>query len=689
MPNRLAAESSPYLLQHADNPVAWHPWGPEALERARSEDRPILLSVGYSACHWCHVMERESFSDDATAEAMNRAFVCVKVDREERPDVDGVYMRAVQAMTGQGGWPLTAFLTPAGVPFYGGTYFPPERRHGMPSFREVLSALESAWRDRRDEVEASADKIHELLERSAAAPEEAPPAAADASTWRRLSDNAVRHLSGRYDAAHGGFGSAPKFPQPVVLDFLLRHHHRTGAPQALTMVRHTLRRMAAGGMRDHLGGGFHRYSVDARWLVPHFEKMLYDQALLARLYTHAWQATGDAGLGRVAETTLDYVLSDLRDPGGGFYSARDADSEGEEGVFYVWTPEEVRDLLGEEEGALFARAYDVAPGGNFEGRSILWLPRDLEAVARSEDIPLDTLEERLAASRARLLEARAGREPPFRDEKVLSGWSALVVRALADAAGAMDREDYLRAARQGAAFLLDAMRTDGELLHVWTAGQAKVPAFLEDWAALGNALLDLHAVTLEPRWLEEARAACEAVLSRFHDPVSGVFHDTASDAEALVVRPRDPSDSATPSGTSLAVELLLRAGHLFGENGWSEAARRAMRLEAEAMERWPAGYGHLLGQVESELTPPVEVAVIGPPDDPATRALLAAALAPYLPERTVAGADPGTGPVPQLPLLEGRGPVEGRPAAYVCRAYACRTPVTEAAEVGRELTELS
>ena len=468
--NRLARETSPYLLQHAHNPVHWHAWGDEAFALAHATDRPLLLSIGYSACHWCHVMERESFADSATAEAINTGFVPVKVDREERPDVDQIYMRAVQAMTGHGGWPLTVFLTPEGAPFYGGTYFPPQRRQGMPSFREVMEAVRGAWERDRARVEQSAHEITQALAQSTTARvrgdgSDAPPApAAD----ERLAAHAMRALAANFDPVHGGFGSAPKFPQPMLLGFLLRHHHRTGDEQALTMAVHTLRRMAAGGMRDHLGGGFHRYSVDARWLVPHFEKMLYDNALIARAYLEGWQATGSADLRSVSTSTIDYVLADLRDPQGGFLAARDADSEGEEGRFYVWTTEEVEAVLGPAEAPLFQRIYDISAEGNFEGRNILHLPHDPAAIARAEGITPDALDARLTAARKRLLEARADRPEPFRDVKVIAGWSALMVRTLAEAGGALGRADYLDAARAGARFLLDQVRDpEGRPMHVW------------------------------------------------------------------------------------------------------------------------------------------------------------------------------------------------------------------------------
>ncbi len=680
MPNRLASETSPYLLQHAHNPVDWHPWGEEALERARREDRPILLSIGYSSCHWCHVMERESFEDPAVADLMNRLFVCVKVDREERPDLDQVYMRAVQAMTGSGGWPLTVFLTSQAIPFYGGTYFPPTPRHGLPSFRQVLDAASDAFRDRRADVEKGSREIVDVLHRGQAA--EADEGSRDPGT--ELLDQAVQVLARQHDPVHGGFGRAPKFPQPVTLEVLLRQHARTGDARALEMALTTLRRMAGGGIRDHLGGGFHRYSVDERWLVPHFEKMLYDNALLAQVYLDAWRLTGEGDLREVAEDTLDYLLADLRSPHGGFFSARDADSEGEEGRFYVWTPAEVEAVLGASDAALFQRAYDVTPEGNFEGRNILWIPHGLDAAAHGPGVDPTEARVRIAAARTRLREARSHRPPPFRDEKVLSGWSGLALRALAEAGGALGCDDYLGAARSGAGFLLREMRRDGALLHAWKDGTAKIGAFLEDYGAVGNAFLSLHEAVLEPRWLEEARWCCERILEGFWDETAGLFHDTEHGAESLFLRPRDPMDNATPSGNSLAAELLARAGHLFSEARYTEVARRAVAREAEIMARYPTAFGRLLGVLDRLEASPVEVVVVGPRDDAGTRALVAAALAPFHRNRTVAGREEGTATA-GVPLLEGKVQRHGSATAYVCRGYACRAPVNDPAALAEEL----
>jgi uncharacterized protein YyaL (SSP411 family) len=678
MTNRLRAESSPYLRQHADNPVDWYPWSDEALTEARRRDVPILLSVGYSSCHWCHVMERESFEDPAVAAIMNELFVNVKVDREERPDLDQVYMKAVQAMTGGGGWPMTVFLTPDTVPYYGGTYFPPEPRHGMPSFPQVLRAASEAYRSRRDRVVESGTRLVEALERAAALTEEAHAGV-------EVLDSVHRALSSQYDAAHGGFGRAPKFPQPVTLELLLRHHARTGDDDALDMVVHTLRRMAAGGLRDHLAGGFHRYSVDARWLVPHFEKMLYDNALLASAYLSAHQVTGHADLRGVAEETLDYLAADMRAPDGGFASARDADSEGEEGLFYVWTPEAVEEILSPDDAKLFSRLYDVSPGGNFEGKSILHLPHDPEAVARAEGIDEDALHARMVAARAKLLAARARREPPFRDDKVIVSWNALAIRAFAEAGAALGRWDWVDLARESAEFVWSALRPDGRLLHVYMEGRAKIGGFLDDHAALGNALLSVHGATLEVRWLEAARWLCDEIVSRFWDDSEGTVFDTASDAERLVMRPRDTMDNATPSGASLAAELLARAGHVFDDDRYRSTAQRIIDHEAAILERYGPAFGRMLSVLDRSLAEPVEVAIVGPAADEDTRALVRAAHAPFHRNLTVVGRL-AQERVDRVPLLEDRDLVRGRSAAYVCRGYACRLPVTEAEAVAAELS---
>jgi uncharacterized protein len=681
--NRLAHETSPYLLQHAHNPVDWYPWGEEALALARGEDKPILLSIGYSACHWCHVMERESFEDPAVAALMNERFVSIKVDREERPDLDSIYMRAVQLLTGRGGWPLTAFLTPDGRAFFGGTYFPPEPRHGMPSFPQVLTAVSDAFRNRRDEVERGSGQLLEALK----GPESGDAGGLEQgeldARGKAILEHAVRFLAGQFDPTHGGFGPAPKFPQPTTLEVLLRQYHRAGDGEALDMAVRTLRGMARGGIRDHLGGGFHRYSVDGRWLVPHFEKMLYDNGLLARVYLHAFQITRDPELREGATSTLDYILEDLRGPEGGFHSARDADSEGEEGLFYLWRPEEVDEILGKEEGELFRRAYDVSEVGNFEGSNILHLPRSLESIATTEAIPLEELVESLRRSREALKEARTRREPPFRDEKVLVSWNSFALRALAEAGAVLGREDYLEAARANASFLLDALREGGRLRRTWKDGSAKVPAFLEDYAGLGNALLTLHESTLEPRWLVDALDLAEQVIQLFWDEDEGIFYDSPHDGEALVIRPRDIMDNATPSGNSLAVELLLRAAAFTGSEGLREPALRTLIREAGSMRRFPSAFGRLLSALTLQLDPPVEVVLLGEPGEAGLKEMLGAAHEIYLPNRVVGGGDPEG--LPPFPLFQGREPRNGKATAYVCRHFTCSAPIHDSRALREEL----
>ncbi len=696
MPNRLARETSPYLLQHSENPVDWFPWGEEALVLARRDDKPILLSVGYSACHWCHVMERESFQDPETAALMNDGFVNIKVDREERPDIDSIYMRAVQASFGRGGWPLTAFLTPEGRFFFGGTYFPREPRSGMPSFKQVLASVLNAYRTRREKIEEGAERLLTALQEvpptrrpgtgagwsSGGAGDDAAPDSTTESLEEALSRlaperlaAAARYLKGQFDPPHGGFGPAPKFPQPVTLEFLLEHFHRAGDEEALEMVLTTLRCMARGGMRDHLGGGFHRYSVDDRWLVPHFEKMLYDNGLLARVYLHAFQIVGDEELEEVVTSTLDYVLADLRDPGGGFYSARDADSEGEEGIFYLWRPEELATVLGAEEAALFARVHDVTQPGNFEGRNILHLPRGLDSLAQREGLPPGELAERLARSRARLRRARMDREPPFRDEKVLTSWNTFVLRALAEAGAALGRADYLQAARENADFLLGSLLQGGRLHRAWKDGESKIPGFLEDYAGLGNALLSLYEVTLEPHWLQEAKALAEQLLELFWEDQDGLFFDSPKDGEELVVRPRDAMDSATPSGNSLAIELLLRCSVVFGSADFRRVAVRALLGELDVASRFPSAFGRFLSALAFASNPTTEIVLLGDPRGTETLNYLGVAHGVFLPSRVVAGGDPES--LPPLPLFQDRKPVDGKATAYLCRDFTCAPVITD------------
>ena len=650
MPNRLARETSPYLLQHADNPVDWFPWGEEALTRARDEDKPLLVSIGYSACHWCHVMERESFEDEATAAYMNENFVCVKVDREERPDVDAIYMDACQAMTGHGGWPLNAFVTPEQVPFYTGTYFPPQERHGMPSWRRVLEAVADAWRNRRDEIRDGGQRIVERLQGGATlAPSKLPldPRALDA---------AVTVLTGSYDAARGGFGRAPKFPPSSAIEFLLRRGETE-------MSAGTLRAMAAGGIYDQVGGGFARYSVDAEWLVPHFEKMLYDNALLARAYLHGWLLTRDELLRGVCEETLDWALREMRAPEGGFYSALDADSEGEEGRFYVWSLDQLRAALGPDADAAIA-CFGASERGNFEGRNIL---------VRARPAP-----ERLDEIKRRLYEVRSRRVWPGLDGKRLTAWNALMISALADAGAVLERDDYLDAARACAAFLLTRMRDEqGRLLRTYKDGQARLNGYLEDHAFMLEALLTLYEATFEPRWFTAARALADTMIERFGDGERGGFFETASDHERLLARRKDLEDNPIPAGNSSAAYGLLRLAALSGEHEYELRAVGVLRLLHELAPQHPLAFGHLLQAIDFHLGAVKEVALVGE-DRAALERVLRSSFRPHV---VLAGGEPDG-----VPLLEGREPVDGKAAAYVCRHFTCERPVTEPADLERLLS---
>jgi uncharacterized protein len=651
MANALARETSPYLLQHKDNPVDWLPWGEEALRRAREHDKPLLVSIGYSACHWCHVMERESFEDPETAELMNELFVCVKVDREERPDVDAIYMEAVQSMTGHGGWPLNAFITPEQIPFYGGTYFPPEARHGMPSWRQVLGAVAEAWDQRRDEIRERGGQMAQRLSGGALLAPSSEPI--QEAALARAEEN----LEALFDPVYGGWGPPPKFPAASTIEFLL-------ARGETRMAVATLRSMASGGLFDQVGGGFARYSVDAQWVIPHFEKMLYDNALLARAYLHGWQVSGDPILRRTCEETLDWVLRDMRAPEGGFYSALDADSEGAEGKFYVWSLDELSELVSEDAIAYFG----ATARGNFEGVNHL--------TARGPAIGDD---ERVAA-RAALLERRERRVPPGLDDKRLAGWNALMISALADAGAVLGRADYLAAARSGAEFVLTRMRDgEGRLLRTFNAGEARLNAYLEDHAFLLEALLDLYEATFEARWFTEARALADTILARFADEAQGGFFSTSSDHEQLIARRKDLEDSPIPAGGSSAAFGLLRLAALTGEHDYERHAVGQLRLLHEIAPRHPTAFGHLLRAIDFHLRDVQEVALVGPDADVAR--LAAVVRARLRPGIVLAGGTGGVGVDEAVPLLAGREPVDGRGAAYVCQHFACRRPVTEPAEL--------
>jgi uncharacterized protein len=675
--NRLAQETSPYLLQHADNPVDWFAWGDEAFARAREQDKPILLSIGYAACHWCHVMERESFEDEATAALMNEHFVSIKVDREERPDLDAIYMDAVQAMTGSGGWPLTAFLTPDGKPFYAGTYFPDEDRHGMPAFRKVLTAIAETWHERRDEVETQSARIVDAIARTSTL-----DASADELSDEVLLEAAAA-LKGVFDPTWGGFGGAPKFPQPMTLEFLLRRHVR-GDPDALELVSVTLDRMADGGIYDQVGGGFHRYSTDARWHVPHFEKMLYDNAQLVRLYVHAFQVTRDERYARIVRETCEYLLREMRHPGGGFFSSQDADSEGVEGRFFVWSWDELVDVGGEA----VATAFGATPSGNWEGTNVLWHPLAFAAIADEHDLDETELRARVDAAREALFERRETRVRPATDDKILAAWNAMAIAALAEGGRVLDQPRYVEAAVAAADFVLTNLRDDeGRLLRSWRDGRGGRLGYADDHALMADACLTLYETTFELRWFEEARRLAEQLVQRFTDPERGGFFQTASDAEALVVRPKELYDNATPSGNSVAADVLQRLSHLTGDAELERAGASALRLVRDAMSRAPTGFGHALCALDLYTDTVREVAIVGAPSAPETRELADEVLVErFLPSHVLAVAGPDDSEAASaVPLLADRAQLDGRATAYVCERFACKLPVTEAAALKAQL----
>ena len=686
MPNRLINETSPYLLQHANNPVDWYPWGEEALERARSEDKPILLSIGYSACHWCHVMERESFENETIAGLMNDNFVSIKVDREERPDLDQVYMQAVQMLTGSGGWPMTVFLTPEGKPFYGGTYFPPEDRQGMPGFPRLLTSIAEAYSTNRGEIDRVTKQLTTQMSQSNQVSQGTSILTVD------ILHKAYSSLATNFDYQNGGFGNAPKFPQPMTPEFLLRYYHHGYNPRALELVELTLEKMAYGGIYDQIGGGFHRYSTDAYWLVPHFEKMLYDNALLARVYLHTYLINGRALYRRVVEETLDYVLREMTDSSGGFYSAQDADSEGVEGKFFVWSPDEINSVMGDADGEVFAGYYGVTGAGNFEGKNILNIRQDPEEFAETKGLTADQLGDIINRGSKALLEVREQRIHPMRDDKVLASWNGLMLRSFAEAAAALGRPDYLAVAIKNAEFLARSMKSDGRLLRTYRDGQAKLLGYLEDYSFVIDGLLALYEATFDLRWLDEAVTLADSMIELFWDEGIGGFYDTGSDHETLVVRPRDVFDNAQPCGGSVASDVLLRLAVFTGNNDYSAKATVPLRSLHQAMSQSPGGTGHWLSALDFYVSPPKEIAVIGPRDDPTTQALLDTVFHRFLPNKVVMGVETPLIPADDnseadIPLLAGRGMVGGLPSAYVCQNYACQLPVTDPAGLAEQLSE--
>jgi len=681
--NRLIHESSPYLRQHAHNPVDWYPWGAPAFQKAREEDKPVLLSIGYSACHWCHVMAHESFENEEIAEIMNRYFVNIKVDREERPDLDHVYQTVVQLLSGHGGWPLTMFLTPDQKPFFGGTYFPPEDRHGLPGFPRVLFSVAKMYREQKADISSNLIRIMTALDQANL--HRGKPELPDATLLDRVSQTLLEQM----DPQWGGFGRQPKFPNSTILDLLLRQHRRSRKPEFLDAVLLTLRKMAQGGIYDHLGRGFHRYSVDNRWLVPHFEKMLYDNALLPRVYLAAFQITGDPLFSQIVRETLDYLLLEMRHPEGGFYSTQDADSEGEEGKFYIWSQEEILQTLGPQEGELFCQVYHVTKTGNFAGKNILNLPRPLAETASVLGMEQSELEGVIRRAREKLRGEREKRLKPFRDEKILTSWNGLAVSTLARASQVLDEGRYLQAARESLRFIEARLEIPGDqLLHTYQGQEAKIEGFLEDYAYLVEALLETHQACGEPLYLDKALRLNRTMLDQFWDSGAGGFFFTARTQKPLIVRPKDSYDQSVPSGTSVATRNLLRLYHLTGEERYRETVETVLRLFREPMEQNPFGFGNLLCVVADYLEGPIQVSILGNPDDPTGQEMIRVLHSVYLPNLILHPSSGETaigGTVGQL--LRGKGKINHRTTAYVCRHFACSRPLTSAADLKEVLSQ--
>ena len=700
--NRLIHETSPYLLQHAHNPVDWYPWGEEALQKAQQEDKPILLSVGYSACHWCHVMERESFENEQIAAIMNQYFVPIKVDREERPDIDTIYMQAVQAMTQHGGWPMTVFLMPDGRPFYGGTYFPPQdRSYGgsarIPGFSSILLSLAKAYQEHRAEVEEQATQLAEFLKQHSDAPlRDRGNNLSDAPQLSMLL-TASRELAEAFDKVDGGFGAAPKFPSTMALEFLLRVHlHRRNSeltspqeqnsPSELEMVELSLQHMAYGGIYDQLGGGFHRYSVDDKWLVPHFEKMLYDNALLSRVYLHTYLVTGNPLYRRIVEETLDYVVREMTSPEGSFYSTQDADSEGEEGKFFLWTSAEVTRELAPEDARLFMRYYNVTDQGNFEGKNILHVKQDEQKIAGSSGVTLEELQASLKRGRETLFAVRERRVKPGRDEKVLTSWNGLMLRSFAEAARYLKRSDYLQVAVNNATFLLSQLRQNERLLRTYKDGRARLNGYLEDYTFLADGLIALYEASFDIRWFAEARALMDQAIGLFADELHSGFFDTGNDHEMLINRPKDIMDNATPAGNSIAMGVLQRLTAFSGISGYQQRADEYLQSIADVMVQHPQAFGHVLGVLDFALSPHKEIAIIGDLQAADTQALLAVINERYLPNCVLACTTPTDIQAAEtVALLADRPCKDGKATAYVCQNFACQAPVTAPEELARLL----
>ncbi len=679
MPNRLHDSTSPYLRQHAGNPVDWYEWGPEALELARTTRKPILLSVGYAACHWCHVMAHESFEDESTAGLMNELFVNIKVDREERPDLDAIYMQAVQALTGHGGWPMTVFLTPDAVPFHAGTYFPPNDRQGLPSFQRVLRAVAGAWHDKPESVEAAGQTLTEHLRRAAS------PSTATHAVDERTMELAFRALSRAFDVRKGGFGGAPKFPPSMTLDFLLRHAVRTGNADALGMVTKTFDEMRRGGLFDQVGGGIHRYSVDAEWLVPHFEKMLYDNALFARLGVRLWQVTHDDEVRAATEQSLDWVLREMRDPDGGFQSSLDADSEGHEGKFYIWSREELARVAGAD--ARVAEAHwGVTSEGNFDGQNILFIPNGTATTAARTSLSREEVSAALDRVRQRLYDARSQRVWPGKDGKVIASWNGLMIRAFVEGARAFDRVEYRDAAASAGHFLASRLVREGRVFRSTLDNRVSGPGLLEDYAAVALAFLDLYGLTFDTSWLRRSREITERTIELFLDRETDTWYDTASDHERLLVRPREVTDNATPSGTSLVAELLLHWSGLDDRPEWRGMAETIVSRVGEAIAQYPQALGHLAGVADSLVHGDVQVALAGSPSDAGLQSLASRLGRVFVPGLVLAGGDPTD--ADQAALMRDRTPINDQAAAYVCRGFTCDLPTTDSDILERQVLQL-
>ena len=670
--NRLVHETSPYLLQHAHNPVDWYPWGEEALERAKREQKPILLSIGYSACHWCHVMERESFENEEIAAVMNELFINIKVDREERPDLDEIYMNAVQVMTRQGGWPMTVFLTPDLKPFYGGTYYPPTDRYGRPGFPKVMEAVAEAFKDKHTQVLEQADQLTAQLNQinNVVYPHEQ-------ELSEQLMQNAFQHYRSQFDSHHGGFGNAPKFPPSMGLPFLLRYWHHSGNANALEMVELTLEKMARGGMYDQLGGGFHRYSTDAHWLVPHFEKMLYDNAQLVVVYFEAYQATQKPFYRDIATETLDYVLREMYDAeNGGFYSTQDADSEGVEGKFFVWEPNDVEDVIGEENAEIFCEYYDITPHGNFEGENILHVQTPSDIFARKLRMDVAELEALLADGKQKLFEEREKRIKPGLDDKILTSWNGIMIRGMAMGYQLTAKPAYLEACEKSAEFVLTTLSQDnGLLLRTYRSGKSHLNAYLEDYSYFIAGLIALYEASFEPRWLTEAERLAHIMIDQFGDDAGDGFFFTGKAHETLIVQSKSAYDGATPSGASMAIHSLLRLAKHLDNAQFHDKAVETLKLYFHQMERMPSGSGQLLCELAFLLSTPKEIAIVGEKGDAKTEAMLAALHGIYHPNKIVALSESADGQT--LPLLAGKSQVDNTATAYVCENYVCQAPTTD------------